>query len=134
MSQYRLIAACAFGMEFLVKQELYALGIQVTGAQDGKVYFDGDETTIAQANLWLRTADRVGIEIAQFKALTFDELFDQTQALPWEELLPRDAFIHINARSHKSQLFSLRDCQKIVKKAIIESMKRKYKQAKFAED
>lgn len=134
MAEYNLVAACAFGLEFLVKQELLDLGFEVTGGQDGRVYFKGDQESIIQANLWLRTADRIGIELARFEALSFDQLFDQTAVLPWEDWLTRDAFIHVTARSHKSKLFSLRDCQKIVKKAIIEALKRRYKQQTFGED
>ncbi len=134
MTQYTLIAACAFGMEALVKRELEAIGIAVLGGKDGRVFFKGDEEAVIKANLWLRTADRIGIELASFPAESFDELFDQTTVLPWSEWLPRDAFIHISARSNKSKLFSLRDCQKIVKKAIIESLKKSYHQTEFAED
>lgn len=134
MSTYTLVAACAFGLEFLVKQELLDLGIEVTRSADGRVFFSGDEETIVQTNLWLRTADRIGIELATFKAYSFDELFDQTKELPWEDWLTRDAFIHISARSQKSKLYSLRDCQKIVKKAVIEALKRRYKQNTFSED
>lgn len=134
MTQYTLIAACAFGMEALVKRELVAIGITVLGGKDGRVFFEGDEETLIKANLWLRTADRIGIELASFPAESFDDLFDQTTVLPWSEWLPRDAFIHISARSNKSKLFSLRDCQKIVKKAIIESLKKTYHQQEFAED
>lgn len=129
-----LIAACAFGLEFLVKQELLDLGFDVDKVSDGRVHFTGDIEAVVQTNLWLRTADRIGIELASFEARSFDELFDQTQALPWEDWLPRDAFMHITARSNKSKLYSLRDIQKIAKKAVIEAMRRRYKQQTFGED
>lgn len=131
---FRLVAACAFGLEFLVKQELLDLGLEVERVSDGRVFFNGDAEAIVQTNLWLRTADRVGIELAAFEARSFDELFDQTAALPWEEWLPRNAFIHVTARSQKSKLYSLRDCQKIAKKAIIEALRRRYQQQTFPED
>lgn len=134
MSEYTLIATCAFGLEALVRQELEDLGLPVSEVRDGRVVFAGDAEAIAQANLWLRTADRVLIELAQFPAETFDQLFDATRALPWAEWLPRDAFMHVTARSHKSKLFSLRDCQKIVKKAMIEAMRQRYAQERFSED
>ncbi|MGV3526222.1 MAG: THUMP domain-containing class I SAM-dependent RNA methyltransferase [Candidatus Sericytochromatia bacterium] len=134
MSTYSLMAACAFGLEALVRQELEDLGMEVTQVSDGRVHFSGDAESIMQANLWLRTADRVLIELARFRATTFDELFDQMRELPWADWLPRDAFIHVNARSRKSKLFSLRDCQKIGKKAIIETLKQRYKQQTFPEN
>lgn len=132
--EYQLVASCAFGLEALVKQEISDLGYAVQQVQDGKVYFTGPQKAICESNLWLRTADRIGIVLAEFPAQTFDELFDQTQLLPWSDWLPKDAFIHVTARSQKSKLFSLRDCQKIVKKAILESLKRKYKLQRFPED
>lgn len=132
--KFTLIAACAFGLEALVKQEIEDLGLEVLLVQDGRIYFSGDTESVIQANLWLRMADRILIELAQFEAPSFDALFDATRAFPWAEWLPRDAFIHVNARSRKSALFSLRDCQKIVKKAIIESLKEGYKQERFPED
>ncbi|MBF2055473.1 MAG: class I SAM-dependent RNA methyltransferase [Candidatus Sericytochromatia bacterium] len=134
MSEYTLIATCAFGLEALVRQELDDLGLPVSEVRDGRVLFEGDAEAIAQANLWLRTADRVLIELARFPAETFDQLFDATRTLPWAEWLPRDAFMHVTARSHKSKLFSLRDCQKIVKKAMIEALRARYNQERFSED
>lgn len=134
MSEYRLVAACAFGLEALVKEEIEDLGLEVHKVKDGRIYFFGDEEAIVQTNLWLRTADRIGIELDRFQAKDFDTLFDATYAYDWPSILPRDAFIHISARSQKSQLFSLRDCQKIVKKAIIKKMQAHYNQEVFPED
>ncbi len=134
MSEHRLIAACAFGLEALVRQEIEDLGLEVHKVKDGKVHFFGDDEAIIQTNLWLRTADRVGIELDRFEARSFDELFDAVHAYDWADILPRDAFIHINARSHKSKLYSLRDCQKIVKKAIIKKLQQHYAQETFSED
>ncbi len=122
-----LVVACAFGLESLVSDELRKLGIEDVHTENGKIRFRGGEKELALALLWLRTADRIGIEIANFKAESFDELFDQTLALPWENWLPVDAVMHITGRSHKSKLFSVRDCQSLVKKALVKAMQRKYK-------
>ena len=104
MTQYKMIAACAFGMEALVKRELEGIGIAVLGGKDGRVFFEGDEEALIKANLWLRTADRIGIELGSFPAETFDDLFDQTTVLPWADWLPRDAFIHVTARSDRKSV------------------------------
>ena len=85
--------------------------------------FQGDEKAIARSNLWLRTADRVRLKIGEFKATTFDELFEKTKALPWENFLPENAEFPVSGKSVKSKLFSVSDCQAIVKKAIVERMK-----------
>ncbi|MCV5997775.1 THUMP domain-containing protein, partial [Enterococcus faecalis] len=88
--------------------------------ENGKIEFAGDESAIARANLWLRCADRVKIKAAEFKAETFDELFEGTKAVPWEDYLPSDAEFPVTGKSVKSKLFSVPDCQGIVKKAIVE--------------
>ncbi|PIQ28235.1 RNA methyltransferase [bacterium (Candidatus Blackallbacteria) CG17_big_fil_post_rev_8_21_14_2_50_48_46] len=129
-----LVAACSFGLEALVSEELRNLGIEILQTENGKVRFRGGQAELAKALLWLRTADRIGIELASFPAENFDELFDQTCALPWEDWLPPDAVMHITGRSHKSKLFSVRDCQALVKKALIKAMQRKYKLQTFPED
>src|SRR5690606_38798094 len=100
----------------------------------GKVLFDGDELAIARSNMWLRTADRVKIIVGEFRATTFDELFEQTKALPWEDYLPEDANFPVQGKSVKSTLFSVSDCQAIVKKAIVERMKRVYKKSSWLEE
>jgi putative N6-adenine-specific DNA methylase len=122
-----LSVACSFGLEALVSSELRQLGIEQLQTENGRVKFQGGQMELAQALLWLRTADRIGIEIASFKAESFDELFDQTCELPWENWLPMDAMMHITGRSHKSKLFSVRDCQALVKKALVKAMQRKYR-------
>ncbi|WVE38330.1 class I SAM-dependent RNA methyltransferase, partial [Priestia megaterium] len=93
---------------------------------NGKVIFEGDELAIARCNLWLRTADRIKVQVGQFKARTFDELFEQTKALNWGDYLPVDAQFPVSGKSVKSKLFSVSDCQSIVKKAIVDSMKKHY--------
>lgn len=123
MSRYDLIATTAFGLESVLARELNALGYTETKTHNGYVEFSGDETAIARANLWLRTADRVFLKVGQFRADTFDALFEQTKALPWADLLPPDANIPVEGRSVQSTLASVPACQRIVKKAIVEKMK-----------
>lgn len=126
MGKYDIIAKTAFGLEALVTKELRYLGYSNTTVENGKVMFEGDELAIARANLWLRTAGRVVIKVAEFEATTFDELFDQTKAIPWYELLPKQASFPVVGKSVKSQLSSVPACQSVVKKAIVESMKEHY--------
>ncbi|MBP1043329.1 class I SAM-dependent RNA methyltransferase [Vagococcus sp. BWB3-3] len=118
MKQFKLIATVASGMEALVGKELRDLGIECQ-VENGKAIFHGDMETIATANLWLRTADRVKIVVGEFKAVTFEELFEQTKAIPWEDILPMDAEFPVAGKSIKSTLFSVSDCQAITKKAIV---------------
>lgn len=121
-----LIATSAFGLEALVARELKALGYDQVTVENGKVHFAGNEAAICRTNLWLRTADRVLLKMGRFKALSFEELFQQTKALPWEEWLPPDALFPVKGKSVKSKLFSVPDCQAIVKKAIVERLKDTY--------
>ena len=121
-----LIATAAMGLEALVAQEVRDLGYECT-VENGRVLFEGDETAIARANMWLRTADRVKILVGEFKAYTFDELFEKTKKLPWENYLDETAEFPVMGKSVKSKLFSVSDCQAIVKKAIVERMKKAYK-------
>ena len=121
MGKYQLIATAAMGLEALVAKEVRALGYECE-VENGKVIYSGDENAIARSNLWLRTADRVKIKVGEFKAYTFDELFEKTKALPWEKYLPEDAEFPVAGKSVKSKLFSVSDCQAIVKKAVVERM------------
>ncbi|MDW4508576.1 class I SAM-dependent RNA methyltransferase [Priestia megaterium] len=125
MAKYKIIATAAMGIEALVAKEVRALGYDCE-VDNGKVIFEGDELAIARCNLWLRTADRIKVQVGQFKARTFDELFEQTKALNWEDYLPVDAQFPVSGKSVKSKLFSVSDCQSIVKKAIVDSMKKHY--------
>ena len=127
MKTYELIAPCHFGLESVLKREIQDLGYDVTLVEDGKVTFIADADGIVRANVFLRTAERVLVKVGKFKAETFDELFENTKALPWEEFLPQDAkFWVAKAASIKSKLFSPSDIQSIMKKAIVERMKRVY--------
>lgn len=133
MSKFRIVATTAMGLESIVAQEVKDLGYETT-VENGKVYFDGDETAIARCNLWLRVADRVKIVVAQFPATTFDELFENTKAIEWERFLPVDASFPVTGKSVKSKLFSVPDCQAIVKKAIVERLKYHYKRLGFLDE
>ncbi|PIC84662.1 class I SAM-dependent RNA methyltransferase [Sporosarcina sp. P1] len=130
MSEYNLVATAAMGLESIVASEIKDLGYDCQ-TENGKVYFTGDEEAIARTNMWLRVGDRVRIIVGEFKAFTFDELFERTKALPWEEFLPVDAAFPVSGKSVKSKLFSVPDCQAIVKKAIVERLNSAYKRTGF---
>ncbi|AKA70222.1 THUMP domain-containing class I SAM-dependent RNA methyltransferase [Clostridium scatologenes] len=131
---YTLIATATFGLEAIVANELKELGYYDLKIENGKVTFEGDERDIVTCNMWLRTADRVLIKMSEFKAQSFEELFQGTLAVDWGKLMPKDAFMHVVGKSVKSTLFSVPDCQSIVKKAVIEAMKREYNTEWFSED
>ncbi|MFE3572715.1 class I SAM-dependent RNA methyltransferase [Lysinibacillus sp. NPDC059133] len=133
MANYKLVATAAMGLESIVAQEVQALGYETT-VENGKVYFEGDETAIARTNLWLRVADRVKIVVGQFPAKSFEQLFESVKALPWEKYLPVDAAFPVSGKSVKSKLFSVPDCQAITKKAIVERMKHHYKRLGFLDE
>jgi len=125
MTTFDLIATSAMGLESLVAKEVRELGYDCT-VDNGKVMFKGDLLAIARANMWLRTADRVKIKVAEFKAYTYDELFEKTKKIDWKQYLPVNAEFPVSGKSQKSKLFSVSDCQAIVKKAIVEKMKISY--------
>lgn len=131
---FNLIATATFGLEALVAKELKVLGYEDLETENGRVKFSGDEMDVAIANTYLRCADRVQINMGEFDAATFEELFQGVLALPWEELMPPDAFMHVNGKSVKSLLHSVPDCQSITKKAIVSAMSRKYPGVVFKED
>ena len=128
-----LIATAKFGLEMIVKQEVQALGFDEIVVSDGRIEFEATLSDIPKANLWLRAADRVLLKIAEFPAHTFDDLFEQTTALPWEAWITADGRFTVNAKSHKSVLKSARSCQSIVKKAVVERLKSAYQIDWFAE-
>lgn len=135
MAMYELIATTAFGIEAIAAKELKALGYKNLTIENGKITFIGDEEAICKCNLWLRCVDRVYIKVGEFKAESFEELFQQTKALPWVNYLPMDAeFPVADAKSVKSKLFSLSDTQAIVKKATVECLKETYFQDWFPEN
>ena len=121
-----LIATSTFGLEAPVKRELEALGFKILKSEDGKITFQGDERGVVRANLWLRCADRVQIKMAEFKALEFEDLFQQVKAIPWEEWIPPDGKFIVNGSSVKSKLSSVPACQSVSEKAIVERLKEIY--------
>jgi putative N6-adenine-specific DNA methylase len=133
MSTYTLIATAAMGLESIVAKEVKELGYECQ-VENGKVIFKGDETAIARANMWLRTADRIKILVGEFKAYSFDELFENTKKLPWEDFLPVDAEFPVQGKSVKSKLYSVPDCQAIVKKAIVERLRTAYKRTSWLDE
>ncbi|MDO4814096.1 MAG: class I SAM-dependent RNA methyltransferase [Gemella sp.] len=122
---YNLVATTPMGLESIVAKEVQELGYE-TKVENGRVYYSGDKRAIVRSNLWLRCADRVKIVVAKFPAVTFEELFEKTKEIDWGKYLPEDAKFPVDGRSHKSKLFSVSDCQSIVKKAIVEKMKKSY--------
>lgn len=126
MDKIELIATATFGLEAVVKRELMNLGYNDLNVENGRVTFTGTEKDIPRTNLWLRTADRVLLKMGEFKALTFEELFQQTKSLPWEEWITEDGNFVVEGKSIDSKLFSISDCQRIVEKAVVEKLKTKY--------
>lgn len=133
MTQVRLIATAKFGLETIVKRELSDLGFDNIAVAPGQVSFDAAIDEIPLPNIWLRCADRVLLQIGSFRAITFDALFEQTKALPWEDWITVDGKFTVNAKSVKSTLRSVRTCQSIVKKAVVERLKSVYQVDWFAE-
>ncbi|MBQ8591951.1 MAG: class I SAM-dependent RNA methyltransferase [Lachnospiraceae bacterium] len=135
MRKFELIAPCHFGLEAVLKKEIIELGYDITSVEDGRVTFFGDEEALCRANIFLRTAERILIKIGSFKATTYEELFQATKALPWEEYIPKDGkFWVAKAASVKSKLFSPSDIQSIMKKAMVERLKGVYHTNWFDED
>jgi len=133
MATYTLVATATFGVEALVADELRTLGYEDLTVENGRVSFAGGAEDIARCNIWLRTADRVLMRMADFRATDFEELFQQTLRVGWEELIPATGKMHVIGKSVKSKLFSVPDCQAIVKKAIVEALKRRYQGTWFEE-
>lgn len=126
MEKIDLIATTTFGLEAIAKRELMNLGYNDLKVENGKVEFSAFLKDIPRTNIWLRTADRVLLKMGEFKALSFEELFQNTKALPWEEWIPEDGNFVVEGKSIDSKLFSISDCQSIVEKAIVEKLKTKY--------
>lgn len=127
MSRMELVAPCHFGLEAVLKREITDLGYEITGVEDGRVTFAGDERALCRANIFLRTAERVLLKVGKVRAVTFDELFEKIKALPWEDYIPADGKYWVaKASSIKSKLFSPSDIQSIVKKAMVERLKTVY--------
>ena len=135
MKTYELIAPCHFGLEAVLKREILDLGYEISQVEDGRVTFIGDDEAVCRANIFLRTAERVLLKAGCFKAETFEELFQGTRAIPWEEYIPEDGkFWVAKASSIKSKLFSPSDIQSIMKKAMVERLKKHYGVTWFPEN
>lgn len=135
MNRMELIAPCHFGLEAVLKRELQDLGYEIANVEDGRVTFYGDADAVCRANIFLRTAERILLKAGEFKAETFDELFEKTKTIPWEKYIPEDGkFWVTKASSIKSKLFSPSDIQSIMKKAMVERLKKQYRKEWFTED
>ena len=135
IKEFELFAPCHFGLEAVLKREIINLGYEVTEVVDGRVSFKGSAEAIARCNVFLRTTERVMLKVGSFKAVTFDELFEKTKSLPWENFIPKDGKFWVKkASSIKSRLFSPSDIQRIVKKAIVDRLSGKYNLLRFPED
>lgn len=132
--KFKLIATATFGLESVVGNELKTLGFEDVVIENGRVLFTGDEKELCRANMWVRTADRIYIQVGTFKSTTFEDLFEKINKLPWEVYLPMNANFPVNAKSVKSTLFSLSDIQKISKKAIVKRLGQLYNKTWLPED
>lgn len=126
MDKFEIIIPCIFGLEALVAKEIRWMGYETSSVEDGRVTFIGDFEAVCRANLYLRCGERVLIKVGEFTAVTFDELFEQTKALPWTKWLGKNAAFPVKGFCLKSTLASMRDCQAIIKKAIVSSLSAEY--------
>lgn len=134
MKRFELIAPCHFGLEAVLKREITDLGYDVIKVEDGRLTFIGDEEAVCRSNIFLRSAERILIKVGSFRAETYEELFQGTKSLPWEEFIPKDGKFWITkAGSVKSKLFSPSDIQSVMKKAMVERLKEIYKVSWFTE-
>jgi putative N6-adenine-specific DNA methylase len=134
MKEMTLLATAAFGLEAVVARELKDLGYPETQVENGRVMFKADLAAIPRVNLWLRSADRVLLVLGEFETTSFDDLFEQTKALPWADWIPENGEFPVSGKSVRSKLFSVPDCQAIVKKAVVESLNNQYRTSWFMED
>ena len=135
MNRIELIAPCHFGLEAVLKREILELGYEISSVEDGRVTFQGDAEAVCRANIFLRTAERVLLKVGSFQAVSFEELFEKTRALPWEAYIPKDGkFWVTKASSVKSRLFSPSDIQSVMKKAMVRRLQEHYHMEWFPED
>jgi len=134
MSEFELIVPTLFGLEAFVVRELKRLGYENTTTEDGRVTFSGDSLAICRANLWLRSGERVLVKVAEFNALSFEELFENTKAIDWSRFIPVNGAFPVKGFSLKSKLASVRDCQAIIKKAVVDSLGASYGITQLPED
>lgn len=123
---FKLCVPCLLGLEAPIADELKRLGMANVASENGRVYFTGDESAVACANVNLRVGERVLVELGRFNAVTFEELFQGVKAIRWEDIIPRDGAFPVKGYSLNSALFSVSDCQKIIKKAIVERLRGVY--------
>lgn len=133
MENIEIVVTTMFGIEALAAKEIRNLGYVTKSVEDGRITFYGDFLAVARANMWLRTAERVFIKICEFKAETFDELFEKTKAVDFSDWIGKDDAFPVNGFTLRSKLFSVRDCQSIIKKGIVESLKKSYNISWFSE-
>ena len=117
MKTFELVVPCHFGLEAVMKREIYDLGYEILKVEDGRVTFEGDEEAVCRANIFLRGAERVLLQVGRFHATTYDELFEGIKELPWEDYIPKEGAFPVKGHCLNSQLMSVPDCQAIVKKA-----------------
>ena len=122
----QMVATCMFGLERFLGEEIDALGLKRIETIDGRITFEGEPRDVARANVFLRTAERVLLKVGSFEARTFTELFDGTKALPWENYIGKNDAFPVTGHSVKSTLFSISDCQSIIKKAVVDRLSSKY--------
>ena len=135
MNRIELIAPCHFGLEAVLKREILELGYEISSVEDGRVTFQGDAEAVCRANIFLRTAERVLLKVGSFQAVSFEELFEKTKALPWEAYIPKAGkFWVTKASSVKSRLFSPSDIQSVMKKAMVRRLQEHYHMEWFPED
>ena len=132
--KFQLVATCLFGLEHLLGEEIDKLGYERVSTINGRVTFIGDEQAVALSNVFLRYAERVFIKLGSFRATSFEELFEGTRSLPWAEFIGRNDAFPVKGHSIKSQLFSIPDCQAIIKKAVVRSMSEVYGISVFPEE
>ena len=132
--KYELIATAAFGLEAVVRREIEALGYEVLRTEDGRITYLTDEEGIARSNIWLRCADRVYLKMGEFKATSFEELFNQVKKIEWGDIIPADGDFPVIGNSVKSRLHSVSSCQGIIKKAVVSSMSLRYGKVNFKDD
>ena len=131
--KFQLVATCLFGLEHLLGEEISALGYERVSTIDGRVTFIGDPEAVALSNIFLRYAERVYIKLGSFRAESFEELFEGTRALPWSDFIGKDDAFPVKGHSIRSRLYSIPDCQSIIKKAVVRSMSERYGISVFPE-
>ena len=133
MKKFKMLAPAIFGVEGILADELKRLGAENVKSENGRVFFEGDVNILAKANIELRTAERVLLFVGEFKATDFEELFDKTTALNWEDFIGKNDAFPVTGYSISSELHSVPDCQSIIKKAIVKRLSKTYSISWFDE-